>query len=68
MNHDIKHEERQNAALRFLAAEMGKNVLAEVDALLGIDEAAPVLVPAPAEAPKAELHTQAPAIDPKADE
>jgi len=50
MNHDIKHEEKQNAAIRFIAGELGKHVRKEVDLLLGSDEAAPVAPVAPAAA------------------
>lgn len=45
MNHDTAHEEKQNAALRFLARELGKHAAAEVERILGADEAAPVAEP-----------------------
>lgn len=41
MKHDTAHEEKQNAALRFLANELGKHVRAEVDLILGSDEPVP---------------------------
>ena len=45
MNHDIKHEEKQNKALRFLASEMGKHIAKEMEIILA-DEPAPVDVDA----------------------
>lgn len=45
MKHDVAHEEKQNAALRFLAAEVSKHALVEVNRILGDDESSPAAEP-----------------------
>jgi hypothetical protein len=65
MNHALKHEERQNKAIRTLAqavsglaSEAGKSgykvLVEQVEKLLTEDEAEPEAPPAPVEAPTAD--------------